>query len=42
MEQRAIAEAIKAQFPEEVVDVVDHHGQVGVLLRPGRIVDILR
>ncbi|MDO5674463.1 MAG: NADH-quinone oxidoreductase subunit C [bacterium] len=42
MEQRAIAEAVKAQFPEEVVDIVDHHGQVGVLLRPGRIVDILR
>ena len=42
MEQRAIAEAIKAQFPEEVVDIADHHDQVGVLLRPGRIVDILR
>ncbi len=42
MEQRAIAEAVKAQFPDEVVDIVDHHGQVGVLLRPGRIVDVLR
>lgn len=42
MEQCTIADSIKTQFPEEVVDIVDHHGQVGVLLRPGQIVAILR
>ena len=42
MEQRAIADSIQAQFPDEVVDIVEHHGQVGVLLRPGKIVPVLR
>lgn len=42
MEQRAIADTLKAQFPDEVLDIIEHHDQVGVLLRPGRIVPILR
>ena len=42
MEQRAIAERLQAQFPDEVLACVEHHGQVGVLLRPGQIVPILR
>ncbi|NLZ17876.1 MAG: NADH-quinone oxidoreductase subunit C [Desulfobulbaceae bacterium] len=42
MEQRAIADTLKVQFPEEVLDIIEHHDQVGVLLRPDRIVPILR
>lgn len=42
MEQRAIADTLKTQFSEEVVDIVEYQGQVGVLLRPDQIVPILR
>ena len=41
MEQSAIAESIKSRFPDEVVGIVSHQGQVGVLLKPGKIVAIL-
>lgn len=42
MEQRAIAERLGAHFPGEVVGSVEHHGQLGLCLRPGKIVPILR
>ena len=38
MEQFAIAESLKAHFSEEVLDSVSHQGQVGVVVRPERIV----
>ena len=41
MEQSAIAEKIRTAFPDEVLDLAEHQGQTAVLLKPGRILDIL-
>ena len=42
MEQREIAETLRAEFPSEVVEVAEFQGQVAVVTRRGRILDILR
>jgi NADH-quinone oxidoreductase subunit C len=42
MEPAQIAERIKEKFPSEVVEVTDFAGQVSVILKRGRIVDICR
>lgn len=41
MEQFAIVESLKMHFSEEVLDSVSHQGQVGVVVRPERIVEVL-
>ncbi|MGI6657702.1 MAG: NADH-quinone oxidoreductase subunit C [Desulfobulbus sp.] len=42
MEPMAIADRLQAEFPEEVQAVLEHAGQVSVIVRSGRIVDMLR
>jgi len=38
----AIADRLRAEFPDEFLDTVTHQGQTAVIIRPGRIVAILR
>jgi len=42
MESMEIAEKLQDHFSEEVLDICDFHGQVGVVVKRDRIVDILR
>jgi NADH-quinone oxidoreductase subunit C len=42
MEQMAIADRIQAEFPGEVQQSYVNQGQAAVIVKPGRIVDILR
>ncbi len=42
MESMAIAERLRAEFPDEIISSYSNQGQVAVILRAGRIVDILR
>ncbi len=42
MESMAIADRLQAQFPEEILKKDEFQGQVGICIRPGRVVDILR
>ncbi len=42
MESMEIAEKLQNHFSEEVLDICDFHGQVGVVVKRERIVDILR
>jgi len=42
MEQVAIADRLRAEFPDEILHSVSNQGQTAVVIRPGRIVDILR
>lgn len=42
MEQVAIADRLRAEFPDQILHSVSSQGQTAVVIRPGRIVDILR
>ncbi len=42
MESMEIAEKLRNHFPDEVLDICDFHGQIGVVVKRDRIVDILR
>ena len=42
MESMEIAEKLQDHFPGEVLDICDFHGQVGVVVKRDRIVDILQ
>ncbi len=42
MESMEIAGKLQERFPDEVLDICDFHGQVGVVVRREMIVDILR
>jgi NADH-quinone oxidoreductase subunit C len=42
MESMAIAERLRAEFPDEILNSYSNQGQTAVILRSGRIVDILR
>ena len=42
MEQVAIADRLRAEFPDEILHSVSSQGQTAVVIRPGRIVAILR
>ncbi len=42
MESMEIAEKLQDHFPGEVLDICNFHGQVGVIVKRERIVDILR
>ena len=42
MEQVAIADRLRAEFPDEFLHSVSSQGQTAVVIRPGRIVAILR
>lgn len=42
MESMAIAERLRAEFPEEVLQCYDYQGQTAVVIRPDRIVAMLR
>lgn len=42
MESMAIAARLEAAFPDEVLRSYSYHGQTGVIVRSGRIVDVLR
>lgn len=42
MESVAIAQLLAAAFPDQVLQVLTGQGQVSVVVRPGRIVDMLR
>ena len=42
MESMEIAEKLQDHFSEEVLDICDFHGQVGVVVKRDRIVDILQ
>ncbi len=42
MEPLQIAQRISGHFPEEVLEITDHHGQVSVSVRRGKIAQILR
>ncbi len=42
MESMEIAEKLQDHFPGEVLEICDFHGQVGVIVKRDRIVDILR
>jgi NADH-quinone oxidoreductase subunit C len=41
MESMAIADRLQARFPEEILQRFSFHGQIGVGIRPGRVVDML-
>ena len=42
MESMAIADCLREQFPEEILQTQTFQGQTAVIIRPGRVVDILR
>ncbi len=42
MESMAIAKRLQEEFPEEVLQCYSYHHQVGIVVRCGRIVNILR
>jgi len=42
MESMAIADCLRLQFPEEILHVQTFQGQIAVLIRPDRVVEILR
>ena len=42
MEQVAITDRLRAEFPDEILDSYSNQGQTAVVIRSGRIVDILR
>lgn len=42
MEQVAIVDRLRAEFPDEILSSYTNQGQTAVIVRPGRIVDILR
>ncbi|MCL2340917.1 MAG: NADH-quinone oxidoreductase subunit C [Proteobacteria bacterium] len=42
MESMAIADRLRAEFPDTILHTYTHQGQTAVVVRPGRIVDILR
>ncbi len=42
MESMEIAGKVRSHFPEEVLDICDFHGQVGIVVKREKIVDILR
>ena len=42
MEPLAIADRLRAEFPGEILHSYSNQGQAAVVIRPGRIVDILR
>jgi len=42
MEPMAIADCLRAQFPGEILHTQTFQGQTAVLIRPGRVVEILR
>ncbi|OQX11195.1 MAG: NADH dehydrogenase [Desulfobulbaceae bacterium A2] len=42
MEPLGLAELLRDQFPDEVLDIILHRGQAGVVVRRERIVDLLR
>ncbi len=42
MEPLEIAKKIKERFPDQVIDVEEHRGQVGVIVKKDRIVELLR
>lgn len=42
MESMAIADCLRLQFPEEILHVQTFQGQVAVIIRPGRVVEMLR
>ena len=42
MEPMAIAERLQAEFPDEVLERYTYQGQTAVVIRPGRVRDILR
>ena len=41
MESLEIARLLREAFPQEVLDIQEFRGQTAVLLRPGRILDVL-
>jgi NADH-quinone oxidoreductase subunit C len=41
MESMAIADGLQARFPEEILQRFSFQGQIGVGIRPGRVVEIL-
>ena len=41
MESLEIARLLREAFPHEVLDIREHRGQVAVLLRHERILDVL-
>jgi len=42
MESMAIADRLRAEFPSEILQSYSNQGQTAVIVRPGRIVDMLR
>ncbi|WP_306546359.1 NADH-quinone oxidoreductase subunit C [Desulfobulbus sp.] len=42
MEQVAITERMRAEFPDEILSSYSNQGQTAVIVRPGRIVEMLR
>ena len=42
MESMAIADRLRAEFPGEILQSYSNQGQTAVIVRPGRIVDMLR
>ena len=42
MEQVAIVDRLRAEFPDEILHSYTNQGQTAAVIRPGRIVDILR
>src|SRR5512133_1918832 len=42
MEQVAITERLRAEFPDEILSSYSNQGQTAVIVRPGRIVEMLR